>query len=266
MGEFSLLYMLSKRSNLELTEQVRKQLENLCFESSKRLLYIEGAFIKNNIINSMSYNVSRAMTILCLGKAPNNLGRLLCDVYTTLTQVPDDEISIEHIYFAYFYQLSGGKIEVDFWEKALSNTIALFSSKGLTKKLVYQLTHFLFFCTDFGLQSLSCLKEDTYIHRVNELLWTSCNHFVKNKEYDLLIEVLLSIECLKKTDCTKNIIDHFKSWQSVFKESQSGQGYFLPEATDIDLGQFSLKTNSYQILYPIFHTTIVAVLLGLKLD
>lgn len=251
LGEFSLFIFLHGKN----ARETRRVIPSHLVKTFNQVAAYVGSVTPNEL---GCRNIELNQIRLCLGLS--GLGSLSIenDVTRIQTIKPDeDNISIEH---AYILGVSGKEQNKEYWSIAASMLMKEMLNDGASRKWLYQLTHLVFFNSNFGSNKPSLGMASVLISSIYDICRSTFFDAVQNKDWDLAIELALACSYLRD----ENSIDsdmQLHITDSILKQ-QLANGCVLSDGEWRDMPS---KFNS-KLSYSLFHTTTVAILLLLELD
>lgn len=145
----------------------------------------------------------------------------------------------------------------DYWLSLLNKHLMAIVKTGLNKQSIYNLTHIVFYSTNFG--------NNDFINRINidikkiieDILKICITFCEKNYNWDLLREVYLSMYYF---DTVYN--NEFKTRiKSENKHIKSNMGWYLSDGLNLEYFENNYHELSFIQKYSLYHTTLICELL-----
>jgi hypothetical protein len=245
LGEFALLLSLLHAYQESLTHQeqaclrdAHRTIEHLCDE----FVVFTSASLEHCQI---AHFLSRAGCTRYLD--PNEICRRVA------VCPPSKLISIEH---AFVMEEVGLQLPVNFWKRAATALLSEVTRTGITRTWMYQLTHLVFFATQFG--SRKFYLGTLLTRALRTLIHTSVEIVSKEGNFDLLAELALSAK-FAHVHPKKKLYSMLRNSCGLINVHQDSAGWVI---SDTSMPFHSKKWNKYQE-YSLFHTTTVCLLLAL---
>jgi hypothetical protein len=228
IGEFTLFCFLLKRDNLLIPDYLNlvRKMNGLDYKEYKGKKYIKG------------------LICLCLETIALDKKK----------EIKKEFNSIEELYFiSVFHKINSNSS----WDKAIIEFICLTQREGLNIASLYNLTHLVFYSSDFG--------HSDYWTKVNQKLMsiildiievgiTKCKRF---KNWDLLVELYLSLIFIHR----EQIFNLQDEMCKCIHFNKSKFGWYLSDGDNLKFYEENFNTLNINHVYCIFHTTLVTELL-----
>lgn len=161
--------------------------------------------------------------------------------------IPDgNSIPIEQ---AYFLEASGFELPATFWDSAARSHLKKAAVSGCSLAEVYQLTHVIYFGTDFGERRFCEEIEPILI----ALVLASIPRAVEIENWDATAELGLALLCLSSRH-----YDVALSTITLLKEKQSSYGWVLSDGNRLPVYEARNSELTDRESYSLFHTTLVS--------
>lgn len=166
----------------------------------------------------------------------------------------------DSIEFFYVLDLMQGKSNIKFWNSVLSIFFRRISKNGITEIEAYNLTHYIFYSTNFG--------EKCEIFELNidlktfllSLINLCIMKFEYEKNWDLCFELYI---CLLIVDSQYEIIS--KKINANLLTFVSNQGWILSNGNNKSYFEKNYHNLTFKQKYSLFHTTLLFELLNVKI-
>lgn len=168
----------------------------------------------------------------------------------------NQRISLEH---AFFMECLGLTIPQIYWQLATLELLQVIGLEGFSLKWMYQMTHLVFFASDFGRSSLMI---DPHLSKIiRDLLKEALKLTMNSQNWDLTAELAISLLFLDYVDIDKDYSLIDSACLTVFSQ-QSISGWVLSDGELLPNGWINnLNLHDSKTRYSLFHTTIVSILL-----
>ncbi|MBK7812098.1 MAG: hypothetical protein IPI50_12870 [Saprospiraceae bacterium] len=163
----------------------------------------------------------------------------------------------------YFYVLDliKGRSNEKFWNVIFSNFLRRISDKGITENEAYNLTHYIFYSTNFGINCKILQLNLKLKISLTAILDLCVSKFESEKNWDLCFELYI---CLLIVDSQYEIVmKKISTYHSIF---YSGQGWILSNGDNKKYFEVNYSNLNFKQKYSLFHTTLLYNLLTVKIQ
>lgn len=242
IGEYALLLSLIRQFSPEEWQELIKFEVTRCIASEIKKMDLRSSQLKECQLAHFLDQAFSQDTYFCAEK------------YRIISRIDNECVSIEH---AFLMESVGLYVHQSYWLDASLQFLRSSECSGIGTSEFYQLTHLVFFSTQFGMRDIPIPK---LVKRALYCLVTrAIDHALTDKNCDLLAEVCISAILLdnkfsKSTRCRRAL--------ELLGQSQSAIGWFLSDYSCQSLStDLSFNIQNEWIAYSLFHTTCVCILL-----
>jgi len=240
VGELSLLLMIIKQSNW--ADESLKELDILVPQ------------IRENIDFIASSNLEKAQILLCLDLAESKCKEKFPYIEEITSKKGHVSSNIE---LAYILSKCGVDLPSGYWNRQLIELFNRFLNceESSYRTILYDLTHIIFFATNFGYNEFP-EKTSGLTTSSSEILLESFKTSVFEKDWDLAIELIISLVIIKSDRVS---FERLLEMVNSLLQNQRADGAFVSDGDP----ESKPEVISYKNAYSVFHTTTIAVLLKL---
>lgn len=166
----------------------------------------------------------------------------------------------DSIEFLYVLDLINGNSNIKLWNSIFSNFFRRISDNGITETEAYNLTHYIFYSTNFGEK---CEIFETNINlktSITSILNLCVTKFENEKNWDLCFELYI---CLLIVDSQYELMTKKISETSLIFFSK--QGWVLSNGNNKNYFEINYQSLNFKQKYSLFHTTLLFDLLNVKI-
>lgn len=245
VGEFSLLLMIIKQS------QLTNSMGDL--DGLDRLI----PTIKENIDDISKSDLEKAQILLCLSfyetdKKPKQ--SIIDEIVSKKEHISNN------IELAYIISQCGVSLPLNYWDSQLVKVFCelLNGKESNYRKVLYDLTHVIFFATNFGCRIFP-VKTACLLKTSVEILFKAVEKSILEQDWDLAIELLIALVVIQSGEIENQ---EMLSLTQTLLKNQRADGAFVSDGNP----KGNPETISHRNAYSVYHTTAIAVILNLLIE
>ena len=172
---------------------------------------------------------------------------------TIKKQPSSNLVSIEHYYLMETAGLQSGP---GFWMDATLAFLSHVATHGIDVADQYQLTHLIFFSTDFGKREMAVPYEQRRI--LHQLIHRSLDLAIEDVNCDLVAELCISGLLIERAFLASSLAQNALA---LLVESQSDEGWLMSDYSAYQDSPPLSRNERKKTKYALFHTTCITIVL-----